>query len=214
MSASPQKPAADRERRFVDEYLVDFDAARSAVAAGYSERRAKQAGHELLKRERVQELLRVRRADLQRRTEVTQERVIEELRRIAFADIRDLFVWSEERAAYIPSTNLTEEQAAAIQAVEAETTYFTREDGTEEKRVRLKLRTWSKPDALEKIMRHLGMYVERHEVSGPGGAPIEFRDMTDAELVERARSQANRIAAEVAQATAPTNGNGRRNGHR
>ena len=45
------------ERAFVDEYVVSGNAAASAVKAGYSKAAARQTGHKLLGRRRVQEEL-------------------------------------------------------------------------------------------------------------------------------------------------------------
>jgi phage terminase small subunit len=42
-----------RQRLFVNEYLVDFNATQAAIRAGYSERTAGQGGHELLKNPEV-----------------------------------------------------------------------------------------------------------------------------------------------------------------
>ena len=38
----------DKQRRFIDEYLIDSNAARAAIAVGYSEKAAKQTGYRLL----------------------------------------------------------------------------------------------------------------------------------------------------------------------
>src|SRR5690606_30103332 len=48
-----------------------------------------------------------------------------------------------------------------------------------------KIKFWDKNSALEKIARHLGMFVDRIEHTGRGGEPIAFRPlsrMTDEEL--------------------------------
>ena len=41
-------PLTSKQQRFVDEYLVDLNATRAAVRAGYSNRTAKQQGQRLL----------------------------------------------------------------------------------------------------------------------------------------------------------------------
>src|SRR5690606_23753564 len=60
--------------------------------------------------------------------------------------------------------------------------------------------------ALELLGKHLGMFVERHEHTGADGGPIEVAELTDAELVDRARTHANRLAL------ISRNGNGNGNG--
>jgi phage terminase small subunit len=44
----------DKQRRFCEEYIVDWNASRSALAAGYSEKTAYQIGHENLKKVEIQ----------------------------------------------------------------------------------------------------------------------------------------------------------------
>lgn len=154
-----------RQQRFVEEYLCDLNATQAAIRAGYSERAAHVTGARLLRNAKVSAAIAKGREEMSKRTEVTQERVLQEYARIAFADIRDLFVWDEDKAAYVPSKELTADQAAAISAVEAETRHFTTEAGTETT-IKLKLKTYDKKGALDSIARHLGMFVDKVEHSG------------------------------------------------
>lgn len=155
-----------KQQRFVEEYLVDLNGTQAAIRAGYSSRGADVAAVRLLGNARVSTAIQARRVKLSQKLEITQERVLQELARIAFADMRDLFVWDAEKAAFVPSKDLTEDQAAAISGVEAETVRTTREDGTVETTVKLKLKTYDKKGALDSIAKHLGMFVERHQLEG------------------------------------------------
>jgi phage terminase small subunit len=107
------------------------------------------------------------------RTEVTQDMVIEELRRIAFSDLRDLFTWDEERACFVPSSDLTPEQAAAVSWVKSKARTSTDAGGSIDHSLELELKTYDKLAALDKLGRHLGMFSERLELTGPGGAPVD-----------------------------------------
>jgi phage terminase small subunit len=159
----PPKALAPKQARFVEEYLVDLNATQAAIRAGYKHPDVQ--GPRLLGNVRVAAAIQARRAKLSKKIEVTQERVLQELARIAFSDTRDLFVWDEESAAYVPSKNLTDDQAAAIAGVEAETIRTVNEDGTVETKIKLKLRTYDKKGALDSLAKHLGMFVERHELT-------------------------------------------------
>lgn len=44
----------EKEQLFIAEYLKDFNAGRSAVAAGYSEKRGRKTGYDLLQKPRIQ----------------------------------------------------------------------------------------------------------------------------------------------------------------
>ena len=77
-------PLPARKTLFVSEYLVDL----SATRAGYSAKTAKQQGHRLLQDPAVQEAVEEARAAREKRTHITQDRVLRELARIGVADIR------------------------------------------------------------------------------------------------------------------------------
>lgn len=161
-----------KQARFVDEYLVDLNATQAAIRSGYSENTAEQQGSRLLSNAKVAAAVAERQADRVKRTEITQDRVLQELARIGFADIRDLFEWDVESATFIPSRDLTEDQAAAVSEIQAETTSTRERNGTTtDTTVKLKIKTYDKLGALDKLGKHLGMFVERVEHSGEIGTP-------------------------------------------
>ena len=48
---------SDKQRRFVDEYIVDLNATRAAIRAGYSEKTAKQIGSQNLRKPYITEII-------------------------------------------------------------------------------------------------------------------------------------------------------------
>lgn len=164
-----------KQALFVSEYLLDLNATQAAIRAGYSKKTAKEIGYENLTKLHIAAAISKKFDARVERTEVTQDAVVAELARIAFADIRDLFEWDEERVAYVPSGNLTADQAAAIAGVEAKTVRFTDKDGNQTERIELKLKTCDKIGALRELGKHLGVFVSRHEHTGPEGGPIETK---------------------------------------
>lgn len=75
-----------RQIRFIEEYLVDLNATQAAVRAGYNLKSAGKSASENLKKPAVRARIDKAMADLSRRTGVSQERVIAELSRVAFAE--------------------------------------------------------------------------------------------------------------------------------
>lgn len=161
-----------KQQRFVEEYLCDLNATQAAIRAGYSARTAEAAGSRLLRNVKVSAAVTAGQRERSERVEITADRVLRELARIGFSDIRDLFTWDAERAGFVPSVDLTEDQAAAVSSVEAETIRYTTEEGITETKVKLKLKTYDKLGALEKIGKHLGMFIDRTEVTGKDGEPL------------------------------------------
>ena len=72
-----------KQRRFCDEYLIDLNATRAAVRAGYSAKSAEAIGYENLRKPQISAALAERRSTLSRQAEITQELVIRGLRKEA-----------------------------------------------------------------------------------------------------------------------------------
>lgn len=79
------------QKRFVEEYMVDARAVPAAERAGYKPSTATKQAFSLLKMPHVRAAIEAQQAKLSKKTELTAERVLQELARIAFADIRKLF---------------------------------------------------------------------------------------------------------------------------
>lgn len=149
-----------KQQRFVEEYLVDLNATQAAIRAGYSAKTAEAAASRLLRNVKVAEAVSAARAAVSERTGVTVDAVIEEMRRIAFADPRQVMEWGPFGVRLRESEELSNEQAAIVAEI-AQT-----KEG-----MRVKLH--SKLDALTKLGQHLGMFTERVELTGADGSPIE-----------------------------------------
>lgn len=69
----------DRQARFCEEYLIDLNATQAAIRTGYSEKTANEQGARLLANVSVQEKIAELKAERAKRTEMTQDSVIQEL---------------------------------------------------------------------------------------------------------------------------------------
>jgi len=72
-----------KQERFVAEYLVELNAKKAAIQAGYSAKTAEQQGYQLLQHPLVSEAIKNARTKLSIRTGVTQDDVIEGLKKEA-----------------------------------------------------------------------------------------------------------------------------------
>ncbi|CUI41364.1 terminase small subunit [Achromobacter xylosoxidans] len=178
----------DKQRRFVDEYLVDLNATQAAIRAGYSQKTARQIGDENLSKPDIAEAVQEAQAARAKRTEITQDMVLRELAKIGFSDIRKIVRWGktelrvadagddEEEVteayhglALVSADDIDDDTAAAISEIS-------------EGREGLKVKLHDKKGALVDIGRHLGMFKDRIEHSGPNGGPIPIAEMTDEQL--------------------------------
>lgn len=104
-----------KQRTFVDEYLVDLNATQAAVRAGYSSKTARTIGAQNLAKLNIQKALTDAMNDRAARTGITADRVLEELAKIGFADIRKIFTPAGN---VVSPTDLPDDIAAAVQAFE------------------------------------------------------------------------------------------------
>jgi len=80
----------DKQRRFVDEYLVDLNATQAAIRAGYSERNADKIGPELLGKTRVAEAIQAAQVARADRTQITADKVLQRWWDLANVDANEL----------------------------------------------------------------------------------------------------------------------------
>jgi phage terminase small subunit len=72
----------DRQQRFVEEYLVDLNATQAAIRAGYSAKTAASQGERLLRNVEISAALTAAQAVRSKRTEITQDYVLDNLRSV------------------------------------------------------------------------------------------------------------------------------------
>lgn len=106
-----------KQQRFAEEYLIDFNATRAAIRAGYSKKGADVAGVRLLGNASVQAEIQVGRDQMTERAQLTADRVLKELSSIAFSDPRSVASWGPDGMQLTPSGELTADQAAAIESI-------------------------------------------------------------------------------------------------
>ncbi len=137
------QPLKRKHEQFVSEYLKDFNASQAAVRAGYTGK-PNVVGPRLLANVRIQAVIEAKLAKRLERAELTADRVLEEQRRIAFANPQDLF---DPSGNLKPLQSLTPEQAASIASVE-----IIKKNGKTD--IVHKIRMCDKLKALEMLAKH------------------------------------------------------------
>ena len=149
---------SDKQQRFVEEYLIDLNATQAAIRAGYSTKTAEQIAYKLLQKSSVSEAVARAKADRSRRTGITQDRVLQELARVAFlnpADVLNLNTAEVLDAAH-------EDNVRAISSVKVK--YIPHKDYDDdgeiviETAIEREVKLCDKLKALDMICKHLGMY--------------------------------------------------------
>lgn len=98
----PETPVlTDKQAIFVEEYLIDFNATRAAMASGYSKDTAYSIGSENLRKPEVQSAIQDRTKSKMSSLGITQQRVLLEYLKIAFADITNYVEFGHREAPVI-----------------------------------------------------------------------------------------------------------------
>jgi phage terminase small subunit len=132
------------ERLFIAAYVgaAGRNATEAAIRAGYSRKTARTIGSKLLTKVDIRAAVNAKLEQLEDASGVTAERVIRELARIGFSDVRELV---DDTGRLRPLHELSNDVAATIASVEVLANFST------------KIKVWDKPAALQTLCRHFGI---------------------------------------------------------
>jgi phage terminase small subunit len=168
-----------KQEAFVREYLIDLNATQAAIRAGYSESTAAEIGYENLRKPQIKEAIDSAISTRAKRTEITADKVLQEIAGVAFAGL--------------DAKSMIEEMATLMEA------------GLDGKPLRPDYN--HKLKALELLGKHLKLFTEKHEHGGLGGGPIQFTDHEAAARLSAILNAArSRKEPEVPPAAAPVDG--------
>ena len=139
----------EKQKRFVDEYLVGLDATKAAIRAGYAPKTAAQAGYKLVHKSLVSTAIARAQAERSRRTGITADRVLQELARISFVDPGKVI--NLETAEVLP--DVTADDRAVIAGIKIKTVAGDNGNMTERE-----VKFYDKLKALDMLAKHLGLY--------------------------------------------------------
>ena len=180
----------EKQKRFVEEYLIDLNATQAYIRAGYSAKNENIAGVEafkLLRNPTIENAVQEAMDERSKRTEITADRVLQEYAKIGFSNISDyLKVDTKERVVDYSEDEEGNKKpiTAMIQGVEL----FDTDNIPSEKmdavaeikqtRDGIALKLHDKKGALDSIARHLGMFNDKLHVEG--NVPVQIvNDLDD-----------------------------------
>ena len=173
MAGKAAKSAAKltaKQERFCQEYMIDLNGTQAATRAGYSAKTANEQSTRMLANVHIQNRISELQKTIQERTEITQDMVIAEYAKIAFANTTDVMEWGDTimievevdgEMQRVPfhgikiknSKDLPPNIHAAVKKVKQG------KDG-------LEVEMHDKKGALDSIARHLGMFNDSLELKG------------------------------------------------
>lgn len=145
-----------RQWRFVTEYLIDLNGTQAAIRAGFSPKGADVTAIRLLGINRIAEEIAKHNDKRAKKVGLEAEGVLDELRKIVYGDTRKLYKedgvtlkqpheWDDDTAACVSGVEVTEEFAG--RGEERELVGYTK-----------RVKQWDKLAAIEKAMKHLGLF--------------------------------------------------------
>lgn len=190
----PTRPElTDKQRRFIEEYTVDFSATQAAIRAGYSEKTAGQIGYQLLQKPSISEAI---------------EERLDRLAMSADEALKRLADWGRGSPAPFLRQTATGEVALDLSTREAQDNLHlvkrvkvreTRVDD-EVTKVRTEIELHDAKDAVKQIARAHGLFIDKVEHSGEirGGVlrvPESPDEDTWAALAEQLRARGEAVKA-------------------
>lgn len=140
-----------KQKRFVEEYLIDLNATQAAIRAGYSPQTAYSIGEENLRKPEIKSEIDKAMAERSKRTGINQDRVLLELAKIGFAKITDVIDPCTAKV----KPDASEDDLACIQSIKIKPNEY----GAERE-----VKLYDKRAALVDIGKHLGMFKDKVEL--------------------------------------------------
>lgn len=161
-----------KQQRFKDEYLVDLNATKAAIRAGYSISTAAQQGARLLKNVNVLKAIAEAKAARSERTKIDADWVLRTLAEEKQADLSDLFD-DQGRVRPVKDWPVVFRRGVVV-GIESFEEYAGRGDEREPVGMVRKIKLSDRTRHMELIGRHVDVQAFRdaHALTGPNGAPL------------------------------------------
>lgn len=154
---------SDKQKRFCDEYAIDFNGTQAAIRAGYSIKTANEQAARLLANVSVQSYLAEVAEKKRGSNELTAQMVINELAKIAFHNVQDFINGGNS---ILELKFLDREKTAAVSGIKTKVRNIPGRDGKPgEIETETDLKFHSKEKALELLGRHFGIFEKDNEQS-------------------------------------------------
>lgn len=160
MALTPQ------QELFVRQYVLDLNATKAALRAGYKSKNARIQGSYLLSKPDIQAAVKARMERRFEKVDISTDDVLRLMRKFAFTDLSGVFEVRGGRCYITDTAHLSEDQMACISEIKQTA------EGIQVKLI-------SREKMVELLGRHMGMFMDKLEHSG--GLKVTHT-MTDEEL--------------------------------
>lgn len=179
-----------RRQAFVREYLIDLNGTQAAIRAGFSRKTAGKIAIEYLQIPAIAAAVERGQAERLARCNLRAETILQEMAALALSNIEHYKISDEGEVSVVPGA--PRNAMAAVAAVDKTTIEkVDPKSGEITRTYNVKLKLWPKVDPLKMLGKHAGIaaFVDRLEVTGKDGGPIEIAATRLAELPIEALKQ-------------------------
>lgn len=169
----------DKQRMFVKEYLIDLNATQAAIRAGYSQKTANEQGARMLANVSIQEEIQKEMNKRANRIEITADKVLQEIAKLAFVNVKDLY---DEKGNLKDITDLDDNITSAISSIKVQQKAGDMKISLNSNEAPIQhideqvkeIKLWDKKASLELLGKHLKLFTDVSETKIDGKLEISM----------------------------------------
>ena len=151
-----------KQYRFCQEYIIDLNQTQAYIRAGYAEEGAAQNSSRLMANDKIKSKVAQLQADRAKRLELDADKVLAQISRLAFSDIRGIF---EGADGLRKASELDDDTAAAITSIKVSKQSMGPDpEGQPQYQDVIEYKLADKKGPLEMLAKHLELMVEKSKV--------------------------------------------------
>jgi len=171
-AADSTKGLTFRQRRFVEEFLVDLNSTKTALRAGYATPDV--TASKMLASAKIAQAVEAARSARENRVNMTRDRVLAEMAILAESCAEHYMVDDEGQLRAAPGA--PEGAMRAVQSIRRRVTVKTDREGNQFKTYDVEFKLWDKPTPLRLMGKQVGLnFSDRVELTGADGGPVVSR---------------------------------------
>lgn len=165
----------DKQKRFCEEYMLDFNGTQAAIRSGYSENTAQEIASQNLSKLIIQAYLSELKTQAANEYGITKKQLVNELRKIAMFDIRKIFGEDDN---LLPVKEFDEDSAGAVAGIDTDQLWGYDENSDSDKKTIIgqtkKVKIHNKIAAIERLSRMLGFDEAEKVKVAFSNEPVKF----------------------------------------
>lgn len=152
------------QARFVCEYAKSKNGTQAAINAGYKPSNAKGAAIHLLSKATIRDAIRDKQNAVAYRALLAVEDVLRETMIVAFSSLGDYLDFSGDEITEKRASEVDETKLRALQSIKITVRTITDSEGNPDVTRTVEYKLWNKMDALDKLAKHFGMFLDQAEI--------------------------------------------------